>query len=630
MAAKRTRLELTWIGKDDRPRLEPRILLEDPKLSYHARKRVSDVDLFENLLIHGDNLLALKALEQDFAGMVKCIYIDPPFNTGQAFEHYDDGVEHSLWLDLMSRRVEILSRLLREDGAIFIHLDQEEVHYLKVILDEIMGRKQFLGQIAYERSGVSGIGQGGAFVVNTHEYILAYCKDRAKFAAVDLLGEGELDSKAMKRYNRVLLSPGERIEHARFTAPSTGEPVIIYKHTHPALRTISLRRFDERLQEIEQEYAACFDNIFRLTSIQAENTFQNRILSYCSQGVFSADYLSSRGRKGGEIVTNYYIDGQAAVWLKDTAMLQEGKVVRSSKLSDFWPHSAIPKANLANEGNVDFRRGKKPEFLLRRILQMVTREGDIVLDSFAGSGTTGAVAHKMRRRWIMIELGDHCKSHVVPRLRSVIDGVDTAGISSVSDWKGGGGFRYLRLADSLLDRDKWGNWIVSKEYKPEMLAEAMCKLEGFRYAPDPDVFWIHGHSTETDLIYVTTQNLSHEQLLFISEQVGDEHTLLICCSAFRANPDAFANLTLKKIPQAVLHRCEWGRDDYSLNVNSLPGSEPEADQTDEGSPEDTPAADTTTDDVTSRPARRRGRPRRQSSTMQELPLFANYDQGGDA
>ena len=165
---------------------------------------------------------------------------------------------------------------------------------------------------------------------------------------------------------------------------------------------------------------------------------------------------------------------------------------------------------------------------------------------------------------------------------------------------------------------------------PAMLAEAMCKLEGFRYSPDPEVFWIHGHSTETDLIYVTTQNLSHEQLQFISNQVGDERTLLICCSAFRAKPDAFANLTLKKIPQAVLHRCEWGRDDYSLNVNALPGSEPEADQTEEESSEDISAAGTTTDAVTPPPARRRGRPRRQSSIMQELPLFANLDQGGDA
>lgn len=272
----------------------------------------------------------------------------------------------------------------------------------------------------------------------------------------------------------------------------------------------------------------------------------------------------------------------------------------------------------------------KPEELIARIIEIASNPGDLVLDTFLGSGTTAATAHKLGRRWIGIELGAHATSCCLPRMRKVIDGKETGGITAQAGWNGGGGLRFYTLAPSLLDRDKWGNWVVSQQYKPEMLAEAMCKLEGFRYAPDPEVFWIHGHSTETDLIYVTTQNLGHEQLQFISNQVGDERTLLICCSAFRAKPDAFANLTLKKIPQAVLHRCEWGRDDYSLNVNALPGSEPEADQTEEESSEATPAADTTTDALTPPPVRRRGRPRRQSSAMQELPLFATLDQGGEA
>lgn len=145
-----------------------------------------------------------------------------------------------------------------------------------------------------------------------------------------------------------------------------------------------------------------------------------------------------------------------------------------------------------------------------------------MIDSFAGSGTTGAVAHKMGRRWIMVELGEHCHTHIIPRLKQVISGDDAGGVTELMGWRGGGGFRYYRLAPSLLEKDKWGNWVVSQQYKPEMLAEAMCKLQGFIYAPDLEVFWIHGHSTETDLIYVTTQNLSHEQLQFISNQVGDE------------------------------------------------------------------------------------------------------------
>lgn len=425
---------------------QPRVLQEDAELSYRAKHRVSPADRFDNLLIHGDNLLALEALEPEYAGQVKCVYIDPPFNTGQAFEHYDDEVEHSLWLERMARRIQSIHRLLRPDGTLFVHLDQEEVHYLKVVMDEIFGRPQFLGQIAYERSGVSGIGQGGAFLVNTHEYILAYARDKARFKAHDLTGTQEFEPKEMKRYNRVLLHPGTRVEVARFTAPSTRQPVVIYKHSRARTTTISLRGFETRRSEIEAEYARCFERVFRLTSIQKENEFQNRILSHCKEGFYSADYLVSRGKREGEVVTNYYIDGQATVWLRDTACLEGERVVRTGKLSDFWAHADIPKANLANEGGVEFRRGKKPEMLLQRIFKMVTEPGDLVLDVFAGSGTTGAVAHKMGRRWIMVELGEHCVTHVLPRMRSVIDGTDMSGITEACDWKGGGGFRLCRLA----------------------------------------------------------------------------------------------------------------------------------------------------------------------------------------
>jgi adenine-specific DNA-methyltransferase len=217
-------------------------------------------------------------------------------------------------------------------------------------------------------------------------------------------------------------------------------------------------------------------------------------------------------------------------------------------------------------GKTDAFDTPKPERLIERILTIATSPGDLVLDSFLGSGTTAAVAHKMGRRWIGVELGEHANTLCATRMRKVIDGTDLGGITEAVGWQGGGGFRFFKLAPSLLEKDKWGNWIVSKQYKPEMLAEAMCKLEGFRYAPDREVFWNHGHSTERDFIYVTTQNLSPDQLRFISEQVGPERTLLICCGAFRGKPD-FPNLTVKKIPQAVLARCEWGRDDYSLNVS---------------------------------------------------------------
>jgi adenine-specific DNA-methyltransferase len=180
----------------------------------------------------------------------------------------------------------------------------------------------------------------------------------------------------------------------------------------------------------------------------------------------------------------------------------------------------------------------------------------------------------MGRRWIMVELGEHCHTHIIPRLRKVIDGEDTGGVTEIVEWKGGGGFRYYHLAPSLMEKDRWGNWVIAKDYNATMLAEAVCKLMNFTYAPSDSLYWMHGHSSETDSIYVTTQSLTHEQFAAISDEVGENRSLLVCCKAFRANPDAFPNLTIKKIPLAVLRKCEWGKDDYSLKVENLPMSGP--------------------------------------------------------
>ena len=217
----------------------------------------------------------------------------------------------------------------------------------------------------------------------------------------------------------------------------------------------------------------------------------------------------------------------------------------------------------------------KPERLIAQILELATNEGDLVLDSFAGSGTTGAVAHKMARRWIMVELGEHCHTHIIPRLQKVISGEDLGGISESVNWNGGGGFRYYRLAPSLIVNDRWGNAVINPEYNAAHLAEALAKLEGFTYQPSEVHWWQHGHSSERDFIYVTTQNLSAEQLQALSDEVGNDQSLLVCCAAFHGVTAAKAaerwpNLTMKKIPKMVLARCEWGHDDYSLNVANLP------------------------------------------------------------
>jgi len=609
---KKQKLELTWIGKEKRPKLEPRILLEDPEKSYHAKHRVTENDIFDNRLIFGDNLLALKALEQEFAGKIKCIYIDPPFNTGQAFEHYDDGLEHSLWLSLMKERLTLLRNLLRKDGLLWMHLDDTEVHYCKVILDEIFGRDNFVIQINYERSGSAGLGQGGVFV-DTSEYILLYKKEELSINSVQ--NSVPLEQKVMKRYNKILVTEGEKELIEEFKSKSNGLPVRIYKHSGYEISSISLRNFEKRESEIRQEFADSFEHIFRTTNPQKENSFQQELISKMDkEGVYTVEYTPSRGKYADQLTTLYYTNKEIFAWLKDSAELVHGEVVKTNKLTNFWAHSDIPKADLANEGGVAFKRGKKPENLLSRIIEISTTPGDFVLDSFAGSGTTGAVAHKMGRRWIMVELGEHCHTHIIPRMKKVIDGEDPGGITKAVNWKGGGGFRYYRLAPSLLEKDKWGNWVINQEYNAAMLAEALCKLEGFSYAPSETVWWQHGHSTESDFIYVTTQNLSVSQLQALSEEVGgapsppaplppegegrktekplspagergwgEGRTLLVLCSAFRGISAAKAterwpNLTIKKIPKVVLSRCEWGHDDYSLNVQNLPmlETEPEA------------------------------------------------------
>jgi adenine-specific DNA-methyltransferase len=284
----------------------------------------------------------------------------------------------------------------------------------------------------------------------------------------------------------------------------------------------------------------------------------------------------------------------------------------------WWPHDEVGHTDEAKKeihalfGKVDAFETPKPERLLMRIIEIATNPGDVVLDSFAGTGTTGAVAHKMGRRWIMVELGEHCHTHIIPRLKKVIEGTDQGGITETAGWKGGGGFRYYRLAPSLLERDRWGNWVISKKYNAAMLAEAMCKHEGFVYAPSQEVYWQHGHSTERDYIYVTTQTLTHEQLAQIAEEVGEGRSLLICCGAFRSKPGAFSNVTLKKIPNAVLGRCEFGRDDYSLRIANLPAASA-SDEEEPPSP-DAPA--------------RAGRKRRPASEPPTLPFGDEDPDGG--
>lgn len=564
MAKQLQKLELTWIGKGNEPKLEPRILIEDPNKSFGDPKS-------ENMLIHGDNLLALKALEQNFSEKIKCIYIDPPFNTGQAFEHYDDNLEHSLWLNLMYQRIKILYNLLHKDGLMWVHLDDIEVHYCKIFMDEIFGRGGCVAHITYERSAVAGLGQGG-FLVNTTEHILLFKK--GVLPKKNNLGYYELEQKTMKRYSRFLREEGERELVREFPSKSNGEMVRVYKHKFHQVDSIPLKDFEKREKEIRAFYAKNLRRIFRGNQIQKENAFQRDLISQMDKDLYSVDYIPSRGKHEDKLTTLYYFNGELLSWLSDTAEETEGQIVKMQKLTTLWDSEDIPKADIANEGGVYFPRSKKPENLLKRILEISTEPGDIVLDSFLGSGTTAAVAHKMNRKWIGVELGEHANSHCLPRLISVVKGLDQSGISKSIDWKGGGGFKFYTLAPSLVQKDKYGTEIINPQYNANMLAAAMAKQEGFRYQPDENNYWKQGLSSEKDFIFTTTQFVTVAMLDKLAEELQPNESLLVCCKSFaKGCTGRCSNITIKKIPQMLLGRCEFGKDDYSFNIVNLPHDE---------------------------------------------------------
>ena len=563
MSGNLTRLELTWPGKENKANPEPRILIEDVTKSYSQPVSDTKEELFEdekavqptfdNLLIHGDNLLALKSLEQDYTGKVKCIYIDPPYNTGNAFEHYDDGVEHSIWLSLMRDRLEILKRLLSDDGVIFVQIDDSESSYLKVLMDEIFDRNNyevtFYVQVRYAGKTLAEKNSYQKLIEHIHCY-----RKTSKYLPQKEKAEYSLDSFCWDI--------------------STKEPCKILE-----LKGRKVEVFTEENYTISQVPPSSD----KLKETWASGT----ILKNNASGKFFADYLAPRVKDDGlKILYKVYGIGEdglgyrfftgpkkegatkgkfySGVPLTKLEQMKTGKALKEKSIENFWDFAAS-FGNCRLEGNAEFRSGKKPEALIQRILEMSTTPGDLVLDSFLGSGTTAAVAHKMGRRWIGVEMGDHVYTHCLPRLQKVINGEDQGGITKSTNWKGGGGFKFYELASSLITKDKMGKEIIDPKYNADMLAEAMCKLMGYHYHPDTELYWKQGYASEKSFIFTTTNNLQPEDLKEIQEKLG-EANLLICCGAFRGDFKAFPNMTLKKIPAAVLKKCEWGKPGYPLPV----------------------------------------------------------------
>ncbi|KKQ50723.1 MAG: Adenine specific DNA methylase Mod, partial [Candidatus Woesebacteria bacterium GW2011_GWD1_38_10] len=270
------------------------------------------------------------------------------------------------------------------------------------------------------------------------------------------------------------------------------------------------------------------------------------------KGLYSVDYVPSRGKKKDLSVTNYYYNNGIFAWLKDSAILVGNKIIKQNKLTDFWPHADIPKADLANEGDVDFRRGKKPENLIKRMLDMASQEGDIVLDSFAGSGTTGAVAHKMKRKWIMVEIGTHAETHCIKRMKQIIDGTDQSGISKEVSWNGGGGFGYYELGESLFTTDESLKLTrINPKYFNGPLTEAVCKIEGFKIV---DLHGqLHGKSGK-HYAHVTEHFVTQEYVDILINHLKDGEFLTIYCKKKARGLRLSDIVEVKSIPEALLSK----------------------------------------------------------------------------
>lgn len=583
------KLELTWVGKENEIKVEPRILIENPALSNMSHKTAGQASLFDaenadgfdNMLIHGDNLLALKALESKFAGKIKCIYIDPPYNTGNAFDHYDDNLEHSIWLNLMRPRLEILKNLLHKSGMIFIQIDDNEYAYLKVLCDEIFGRSNYLNTIAIKAKAGAGASGGGEDkrLKKNYEFILIYVKDydnvvyNPPIETIKLMDfiRDHKENNIGFYYTRIITNYGKRVLLGEVKL-GNGELMKVYEHKDFEFSSVAKISKEKGLSE-EQVYSQYFNDIFMVTNAQTSllarvNEFvpeKNRLISY--------EYVPTTGKMKGKIETKLVWNKTLVVWLRDSAYLYNDHVYKTQKTGTLW--DSISWGRLDLEGGVSFKSGKKPESLLKRIFEMSTIKGDLILDSFLGSGTTAAVAQKMGRRWIGIEMGDHAYTHCKVRLDKVIDGSDQGGVTKSTNWKGGGGYKFYELAPTLVVTDKFGNPVINKEYNADMLAAAMALQEGFTYCPDDTFYWKQGKN-ENAYIFTTTSHVTADYLASIHSEMQDDEYLVIACKTYDSGIEKlFKNITVKKIPQVLLGRCEFGKNDYSLNIIDMPSMEEE-------------------------------------------------------
>ena len=536
--AKGGKLELTWVGKDQRQRLEPRLLLEDPAKSYGDPAT-------PNMLIRGDNLLALKALEQDFTNKIHCIYIDPPFNTGQAMADYPDGLEHSIWLSIMRDRLEILHRLLRRDGSIYVHIDDNELGYLICLLDEIFHRENRVSVVTFKQGAATGHKSINPGCVNTSNFILIYAKDKTAWRSNRVFTGRERD----KRYSSFIVNRDDDYRFWKFETLTKAFALSLGLKPKDAKKQLG-DAYDDRLNEFVIQNAS---KVIRLANPDYD-AVSEEARKMIDRSLESPESILRLARESHSVM--YFTGGQRILLHTDKLKLVDGVYVAGEPLTTIWDD--LLSNNLHKEGGVELPKGKKPEALIKRVLELSTQPGDWVLDSFAGSGTTAAAAQKMGRRWITIEMGIHCEEKVLPRIRRVVDGTDVSGITEATKWKGGGGFKYFELAETLLLSDETlDHYLLNPKYDAEMLIRAICKIENFRYRPRGR--W-HGYSSETHFIHVVTQMLNQAYLDMLCADLDEQDALLIYCTKRDSGLKLPSNVRVKRIPKDLLARCEFRAD----------------------------------------------------------------------
>ena len=531
------KLELVWVDKEKPVVVEPRILVEKPELSYRKETPVSLLQeaapTFDNLLIHGDNLLALKALEAKFSGKIKCIYIDPPYNTGNAFSTYDDNLEHSIWLNLMKPRLEIIRSLLTDDGSLWISIDDDEQAYLKVLCDEVFGRGNFVCNVIWEKKYSQQ--NDAKWLYDSHDFIIVYAKKKELFRP-NLLPRSEQQNKYYKYDDHDGRGPWRSDNVLVKTFSQSGVFGIENPNTH---------------EVFYPPEGSCY-RFSRETAMRmlAENRF----------------YFGKDG-KGRPQLKRYL------------AEVKQGTVSNT-----LWFRDEVGDNQEAKNENKLFHLSfvfstPKPERLIQKILTLATNPGDWVLDSFLGSGTTAAVAQKMGRRWIGVEMTNVAETYDKPRLDLVISGADHGGITKTTGYSGGGGYRYYEIAPTLINEDDFGQAVINPDYNVNMLAAAVALHEGYSYEPNADCYWKQGNNGSGGYLFVTTKHVSADFITSLSNSLNEGEFLVVVCKSFDDNARFVAkNVTIKKIPQSLLKNCEFGRDSYDLNIVCPPAYEYEEEE----------------------------------------------------